>query len=517
MANSPTNENGITFTESDSRIGELLGLMREIADLGALGSLAGWDQNTALPDGAGEIRGQQLATLQGVMHDRMTNPRIGALVAELEEPVSKAPFTDADRGLLRETKRSFEHATKLPRGLVEEMARVEAGAFEAWRRAREQSDFAAFAPWLSRTVALQREVADRYGFAETRYDALLDVYEPDLRASQVDALFGPVRDTSIALLKRIQASGQTVDNSFMRAEYPIDKQVALAEKVLRGMGYDFARGGIAQSPHPFTTSFGSPFDVRVTIHPDEHYMPAAVMAAIHEGGHALYEQGSAPTLARTPVAGGASLGAHESQSRLWENAIGRSPAFWQGQFSLVREVFPEQFAKVDARTFARALNRVQPSLIRIEADEVTYNLHIIIRFELEKALVNGDVAIESLPGMWNAKYNEYLSVTPERDAEGVLQDIHWTSGFGYFPTYTLGNLYAAQIYAALRGAFPDFDARLATGDTSFILRWLQERMYVVGAIYTPPQLIERVTGEPPNPAYFGEYLNGKFAEVYGLK
>ncbi|MGH2487778.1 MAG: carboxypeptidase M32, partial [Ktedonobacterales bacterium] len=268
MANSPTDDHGIAFTESDPRIGELLGLMREIADLGALGSLAGWDQNTALPDGAGEIRGQQLATLQGVMHDHMTNPRIGALTTELEEEFAKTPFTDADRGLLRETKRSFEHATKLPRGLVEEMARVEAGAFEAWRRAREQSDFAAFAPWLSRTVALQREVADRYGFAETRYDALLDVYEPDLRASQVDALFGPVRDTSIALLKRIQASGHTIDNSFMRAEYPIDKQVTLAEKVLRGMGYDFSRGGVAQSPHPFTTSFGSPYDVRVTIHPD---------------------------------------------------------------------------------------------------------------------------------------------------------------------------------------------------------------------------------------------------------
>jgi carboxypeptidase Taq len=359
-------------------------------------------------------------------------------------------------------------------------------------------------------------VADRYGFEETRYDALLDLYEPDLRASQVDALFGPVRETSVALLKRIQGSGNAVDNSFMEADYPVDKQIALAEQVLRAIGYDFNRGGVAQSPHPFTMSFGSPFDVRVTIHPDPHYLPAAVMAAIHEGGHALYEQGSAPTLVRTPLAGGASLGAHESQSRLWENAIGRSPAFWQGQIPLVQEAFPEQLRQVDAQTFARALNKVQPSLIRIEADEVTYNLHIIIRFELEKALVNGDVAIESLPGMWNAKYRDYLGVEPQRDAEGVLQDIHWTSGFGYFPTYTLGNLYAAQIYAALRRAFPDFDTRLAGGDTSFILRWLQERMYAVGAVYTPPRLIERVTGELPNPAYFARYLDGKFSDIYRL-
>ena len=516
MAATPAAEQTIAFTTSDQRISELLELMRAIGDLSALGALAGWDQNTALPDGAGEVRGMQLATLQGVLHDHMTNPHIGTLLAELEGPVAKAPFTDADRGLVREAKRSYDHATKLPRGLVEEMARVEASAFEAWRRAREQSDFASFAPWLSRTVALQREVADRYGYTESRYDALLDLYEPDLRASQVDALFGPVRDTSIALLKRIQGSGHIVDNSFMEADYPTDKQVTLAEKVLRAIGYDFNRGGVAQSPHPFTTSFGSPFDVRVTIHPDPRYMPAAVMAAIHEGGHALYEQGSASTLARTPLAGGASLGAHESQSRLWENAIGRSPEFWQGQFALVKEIFPEQFARVDAQTFARALNKVQPSLIRIEADEVTYNLHIIIRFELEKALVNGDVAIESLPQMWNAKYRDYLGVEPQRDAEGVLQDIHWTSGFGYFPTYTLGNLYAAQIYSALRRAFPDFDTRLAGGDTSFILRWLQERMYVVGAIYTPPQLIERVTGEPPNPTYFARYLDTKFADIYGL-
>ena len=516
MAATPAEEQTPTFTTSDSRINELLELTRAISDLGALGALAGWDQNTALPDGAGEVRGMQLATLQGVLHDHMTNPRLGTLLAELEEPVTSAPFTDADRGLVREAKRSYDHATKLPRGLVEEMARVEASSFEAWRRAREHSDFASFAPWLSRTVALQREVADRFGYKETRYDALLDLYEPDLRASQVDALFGPVRDTSISLLKRIQGSGNTIDNSFMEADYPIDKQVTLSEKVLRAIGYDFTRGGVAQSPHPFTTSFGAPFDVRVTIHPDPRYMPAAVMAAIHEGGHALYEQGSAPALARTPLAGGASLGAHESQSRLWENAIGRSPAFWQGQFALVKDVFPEQFAHVDAQTFARALNKAQPSLIRIEADEVTYNLHIIIRFELEKALVNGDVAIESLPGMWNAKYRDYLGVEPQRDAEGVLQDIHWTSGFGYFPTYTLGNLYAAQIYAALRHAFPDFDARLSSGDTSFILRWLQERMYVVGAIYTPPQLIERVTGEPPNPAYFARYLDSKFSEIYGL-
>jgi carboxypeptidase Taq len=506
----------IAFTSGDERISELVALVHEIADLGALSALSTWDQNTALPDGAGEVRGQQAATLQGVMHERLTNPRLGHLLAELAEPVQQAPFTDADRGLVREATRAYDHATKLPRGLVEEMARVEAASFESWRRAREHSDFASFAPWLSRTISLQREVADRFGYKETRYDALLDQYEPELTAAQVDQLFGPVRENSLGLLKRIQASGTTVDASVLEGDFPSAAQLALADKILRAMGYDFARGGIAVSPHPFTTSFGSPFDVRLTVHPDPRFLQASVMAAIHEGGHALYEQGSAPAIARTLIAGGASMGAHESQSRLWENAIGRSQPFWQGQFFLVRDAFPDRFASVDAAAFTRALNHVEPSLIRIEADEVTYNLHIIIRFELEKQLVNGNLAVESLPSLWNAKYQDFLGITPKNDAEGVLQDVHWTSGFGYFPTYTLGNLYAAQIYAALRRAFPDFDRRLAAGDTGFILRWLQERMYAVGGIYTPASLIERVTGEPPNPTYFADYLNTKFATIYGL-
>jgi carboxypeptidase Taq len=491
--------------------------MHELADLGALGALAAWDQNTALPDGAGEVRGQQLATLQGVLHDRATDPRLGALLDGLAEPVASATFSDADRGLVREAKRTYDHATKLPRELVEEMARVEAGAFEAWRRAKEQNDFASFAPWLTKVVALQREVADRYGYKELRYDALLDLYEPGMTASRLDTLFAGVRDVSVALLRRIQSEGASVDDTCLKGEFPRDKQVALSDTVLRAMGYDFNRGGIAISPHPFTTSFGSPFDVRVTVRPDEHFVQAALMAAIHEGGHAVYEQGSAPALARTLLAGGASLGAHESQSRLWENAIGRSQAFWQAHYGLVQQAFPEQMGSVDVTTFWRALNKVQPSLIRVEADEVTYNLHIIIRFELEKGLVDGSISVEELPRLWNAKYREYLGIEPATDAEGVMQDIHWTSGFGYFPTYTLGNLYGAQIYTTLRRDFPDFDARLASGDTAFVLNWLRERMYASGATYQANELMTRVTGEAPDPKYFGAYLNAKFAEVYGLK
>ena len=444
------------FTNRDTDITELLEYMHEIEDLKALGSLAEWDQNTEMPEGAGEVRGYQSATLQGVLHDRWTNQRLGTLLDKLNAVISRSGYTDADRGLVREAKRNYDRSTKLPRKLVEEMARVQASSFEAWRRAREHNDFASFAPWLSRTVVLQREVADHLGYAETRYDALLDLFEPGMTASTLDKLFAPVREVSTTLLKRIEASGTIVDDSCLQGDFSEEQQMALSEVLLRGMGYDFTYGGIAVSPHPFTTSFGSPFDVRLTVHPDRHFIQSSVMAAIHEGGHAVYEQGSAPTLVRTPIAGGASMGAHESQSRLWENAIGRSEAYWQGQFAAVQQAFPEHFATVDAATFARALNKVKPSLIRIEADEVTYNLHIIVRYELEKAMINADIAIESLPGLWNAKYREYLGVEPTSDSVGVLQDIHWSSGFGYFPSYTLGNLYSAQIYSALRKHYLQF-------------------------------------------------------------
>ncbi len=504
------------FTRRDAHISELLDRMHEIADLSALGALAEWDQNTEMPEGAGEIRGDQMATLQGVLHERWTAERLGQLLDELEAPGSQANLTDADRGLIRKTRRDYDQATKLPRSLVEELARVQAGSFEAWRRARANNDFASFAPWLARIIGLQREIADRFGFSETRYDALLDQYEPGMTSSKLDKLFAPVREVSASLLKRIQASGHTVDDSCLQGDFAEEKQMELSKAVLRGMGYEFTHGVLARSPHPFTTSFGSPFDVRLTINPDRHFIQASIMAAIHEGGHAVYEQGSAPTIAHTPMAGGASMGAHESQSRLWENNIGRSLPFWRGQYQVVREAFPEHFANVDVETFTRALNKVQPSLVRIEADEVTYNLHIIIRYELERAMVNGEVAVESLPGMWNARYREYLGVEPENDSKGILQDVHWSSGFGYFPTYTLGNLYGAQIFHKLRDVFADFDGRLANGETAFVLRWLEEHMYAYGAMYLPEDLIKRVTDEAPNPEHFVRYLTGKFEEIYSI-
>ena len=513
---SVTPKNTINFTHNNDHIEDLLHLLQEITDLEALQALADWDQQTAMPEAANEVRSHQAATLQGLIHERWTSPRLGTLLNRLEEVVQQASFTDADRGLVRQARRIHNRSTKLPRKLVEEMERARVMSHDAWVHARANNDFASYAPCLEQTVRFQREVADLYGYQENRYDALLDIYEPQLTTSMVEQFFAPIRDVSVSLLQRIQASGKKIDTSFLQGNFSETQQQLLAEKLLTCIGYDFSRGKIALSAHPFTTSIGAPQDVRLTVRYGE-FLPMSMMAALHEGGHALYEQGSARMLLRTPIAGGASMGMHESQSRLWENAIGRSEAFWRGQYGLVQEIFPQPFQQVSVTDFARALNHVEASLIRVEADEVTYNLHIIIRFELEKALVNGEIAVKSLPRLWNEKYHAYLGIEPDSDANGVLQDVHWTFGFGYFASYTLGNLYGAQIYRSLRQSIADFDQQLAAGETASILAWLSERIYTFGAIYQPDELMQYITGEAANPQYLVQYLTQKFSQLYELQ
>jgi len=502
------------FTLSDTRISEALKLIQEVGDLEAIRAMMDWDQQTGMPHGAGAVRGDQVATLQGLIHERWTDSRLGQLLQELAPIVQQPEYSDADRGLVRTSLRAYEQATKLPRAFVEELERGRVLAHEAWVKARRDNDFAGYAPVLERMIGYYREMADYYGYKDNRYDALLDIYEPGLTVQQVDELFEPVKEVSTSLLKRIQQSGKTVDTSFLTGEYGKDQQRDLCAVLLNNIGYDFERGWLAISAHPFTLSVGAPFDVRLTTRYDR-YMPTSIMAALHEGGHGLYEQGTSPAFVRTPLANGASLGVHESQSRLWENAIGRSAAFWQAQYHHVQEAFPA-FRDIDVKTFVRALNNVESSLIRVEADEVTYNLHIVIRYELEKALINGELSVNELPQAWNDKYRSYLGIVPDSDANGVLQDVHWTFGMGYFPTYTLGNVYGAQIYATLRREFPDFDARVAGGDTSFVLNWLRDHLYVHGVTYLPRDLIERVTGEAPNTEYFKKYITEKVNKVYGF-
>ncbi len=505
------------FTRTDPELKELLERVQEFSDLQNTLALLAWDQQVKMPHEANQVRGPQLATLQAIAHERLIVPRIGELLQTLEARVKGSSYTDTDRGLVRQTRRLYDQATKLPTAFVKELTEVTAETWGAWEKSKPANDFASFAPYLQKLVALKRQEAEYYGYQGSPYNALLDQFEPGMTLETLTPILNRVREATIDLLRRIQASGSAIDTSVLHGAFDADKQMRLCDALLKQMGYRFEAGRMDVSSHPFTTSFGSPYDVRLTTRVDPEYFPMALMAAIHEGGHAVYEQGSDPALARTVLAGGASMGMHESESRLWENYIGRSVPFWQHHFGLLREHFPEAFANRTVEELARALSAVKPSLIRVEADEVTYNLHIIIRFELEQALFNGEIEVTDLPRLWNQKYQEYLGITPPTDTLGVLQDIHWSSGsFGYFPTYTLGNLYGAQIYYTLRREFPDYDTRLASEGTGFILNWLREHMYAYGQVYTPAELARKVTGEELNPEYFVKYANEKYGALYGL-
>src|SRR5579883_472418 len=507
----------LTFTRTDPELNELFERTQEISDLDNLLSLLGWDQQVNMPPQANQIRGPQLATLQALAHERRTAPRIGELLDIVGPRVQGEGYTDADRGLVREARRAYDQNTKIPAALVREVAETTSAAWGAWEQAKPANDFALFAPHLRKVVTLMRQVAEHLGYQGSPYNALLDLYEPGMTLDTLNPIFARVREATVDLLRRIQASGRAIDTSCIHGTFDTAKQLDLCTEMLKRMGYRFEAGRMDQSSHPFTGGGGSPFDVRLTTRVDPTYLPMALMAAIHEGGHALYEQGSDPALARTILAGGASMGLHESESRLWENYIGRSLPFWKRHVDLLRTTFPETFGRREVEEFVSAINEVKPSFIRTEADEVTYNLHIIIRFELEQGLITGEIDVDDLPHLWNQKYHDYLGIVPPTDTLGVLQDIHWSGGsFGYFPTYTLGNLYGAQIYHTLRQVFPDFDERLATEGTAFILNWLREQMYAYGKTYTPDEVIRKMTGEALNPEYFVQYANAKFGSLYGL-
>lgn len=494
---------------------ELTDIVHTLSDIGAASALLSWDQEVTMPPRGGASRAYHMATLAGIYHEKLTAARVGELLAALSD--SAAGLTERDQALVRELKRERDRAVKVPGALVKELAQAQAQGVETWRKARQADDFAAFAPALDHLVALNRRVAEHVGYAASPYDALLDTYEPGMTARAVADLFVPLRDVSLDVLRQIQASSAQIDMDVMAGEWDEERQWDFGVRVLRDMGYDFDGGRQDRSTHPFTQSLTSPFDVRITTRVERRDFACALFSSIHEGGHALYEMGFDPALARTPLANAPSLGMHESQSRLWENFVGRGLPFWRYYLPILADAFPERRDLRQAEDFYRAVNRVQPSLIRIDADEVTYNLHIILRFELERALIEGDLAVADLPAAWNEKMQRYLGITPPSDALGVMQDIHWGSGaIGYFPTYSLGNLIGAQVYDTLRDCYPDFDARVASGDLGFILAWLREHVHQPGSTYPTPALVERATGRPLDVGCFSRYLTEKFGAIYGF-
>jgi len=492
----------------------LLAHCRETFLLGSTSALLSWDQETYMPKGAGDVRSQQLALLAKLAHERATDPRVGEWLATCE--AERGHAADSDHAAnVRGLRRDYERATKLPSKLVTELAETESKAQQHWAEARARSNFRRFQPWLERMVALQQQKADCLKKpGQSRWDALADLYEPGMNAADLRTLFAPLRQRLVGLRQRL-ARGKTPDESFARVEIEEPKQEAFVRAVVTAMGFDFARGRIDRSAHPFCTGTGG--DVRLTTRFHKDNVQDALGSTMHEGGHGLYEQGLEPQHLGTPLGEAVSLGIHESQSRLWENHVGRSAAFWQWCWPIAQQHLGAACTGHTPESVSCASNVVQPSLIRVEADEATYDLHVMIRFEIEQALIDGDLGVGNLPDRWNALYREYLGVAVPDDKHGCLQDVHWSCGlFGYFPTYTLGNLYAAQFAAAADKALGGLGPLLAAGQFATLREWLRRHVHVHGRRYTPAELCQRVTGTPLSSEPFLAYLDQKLSAVYGL-
>ena len=497
-------------------------ILQEIQHISSAVSLLSWDQETYMPPGGARARAEQLAALKGLIHEKQVGPEMSQALSkwvDLETgdlKQAEQEWEDRPRALLREVWRDYHHATALPTDYVQRLGFETALAHSVWTEAREKNDFHQFAPHLKKIVSLKKEEAEYIGYDQSAYDSLLDTYEPGMTVAKIAPLFAALKKELVPLVEKIAQSPVAIQDDFLRASYAPEAQLAFGKKVLEAMGFQFQNGRQDLSAHPFTTSF-HPSDVRITTRVDSHDFLSSLFSSIHEGGHALYDQGLSIEDFGTPLGEPVSLGLHESQSRLWENGVGRSKAFWQHFYPIFQETFPQQLEGIDLEKFYAAINRVRPSLIRVEADEVTYNLHVMLRFEIERALFEEDLAVEQLPHLWNQKMAEYLGVVPKNDAEGVLQDIHWSGGaFGYFPTYTLGNLYAAQFLKQAKKEIPDYENRIEKGELLPLKSWLNEKIHRYGRQFTSDELLERVTGEPPDPRYFVDDLHEKFGALYEL-
>ncbi len=496
----------------EQKFNELKSILNEVADIQHAAALLSWDQQTYMPRAGAEARGYQLATLQRMAHQKFTDPKVGQLLDDLRDAF---PPDSDEHALIRVARRDYEKATRVPPEFVAEQARVTAAAHEAWVEARARSDYAHFEPHLARILDLVHRYIGFFPASDHPYDILLDDYEPGMKTAEVQAIFAELRKRQVRLIQAISEARQ-VDDSFLHLNYPLSRQRAFGQKVLNAIGFDSHRNRQDQSPHPFCTSF-SINDVRITTRYQKNFLNAALFGSMHEMGHALYEMGIHPSFERTPLANGASLAVHESQSRLWENLVGRSLAFWEHFYPLLQKTFPTQLGNVSLRKFYKAINKVQPSLIRVEADEATYNLHIMLRLEIEIAMVEGSVSLRDLPALWNDKMKEYLGVVPPNDAQGVLQDIHWSfGGLGYFSTYALGNLIAAQLWEKIQTEITDLTAQIRRGKFDALRGWLHAHLHVHGRKYEPQELVRRVTGSPIDPNPYLRYLETKYGDIYEL-
>jgi carboxypeptidase Taq len=488
---------------------------RETALLASVDSLLNWDERTYMPDQAGPYRAEQITFLSGLIHQRRTDPRVGQWLGELLASDLAADRHSDSGATIHELKREYDKRTKLPQALVEELARTAVLGQQAWVKARKDNDFPAFAPLLEKMYRLKREEAQALGYTEHPYDALLDDFEPGAKTAQVAQVLAGLRSELVPLVKAIAEAKRRPEASILQRPFPVALQEQFGKQAAEAIGFDFQRGRLDVTHHPFCSGLG-PHDCRITTRYDERYFPGSFFGILHEAGHGMYDQGLRNDWFGLPPGTYVSLGIHESQSRLWENAVGRSRAFWQHFFPRLQQVCPA-FGDVSLEAFHFAINGVQPSLIRVEADEATYNLHIIIRFELEQAILTGDLPIADVPSAWRTKYREYLGIEPPTDADGCLQDIHWSAGLiGYFPTYSLGNLYAAQFFEQADRDLGGLNAMFARGEFQPLLRWLNQNIHAPGQCYTATEFGQRVTGQPLGHAALMRYLRSKLEPLYGL-
>jgi carboxypeptidase Taq len=497
------------------KLEQLKTLLAEVADLNNAQALLGWDQQTYMPQGGAEARGNQLATLGKISHQKFTSDEIGQLLGDLEKKFEGADADSDEVRLLKVTKHEYDRATRVPAEFVAEFAVVTTKAFEAWVEAREKSDFSIFQPHLEKVVELNQRYVSFFPPADHPYDVLLDQYERGMKTADVKEIFDALRPQQVKLLKAIAEKPQ-VDDAFLHVEYDEQKMWDFSEVIATKFGYDWERGRQDKAPHPFTINF-SINDVRITTRFEEENPTVMLFSTMHETGHGLYELGSNQAYERTPLAGGTSLAVHESQSRMWENMVGRSLPFWEHFYPEFQKLFPEQAGNIDLGTFYKGINKVESSLIRVNADEATYNMHIMLRLELEIGMVEGDVKVKDLPELWNTKMEEYLGITPPDDAKGVLQDVHWSYGsMGYFSTYALGNLISAQLWEKIIADIPDLSKKFRKGEFGALLTWLREKIHIHGSKYEPQELVQRVTGSKIDAAAYVRYLKQKYSEIYGI-
>jgi carboxypeptidase Taq len=496
------------------KLEQLKALQAEIFDLNVAQAVLGWDQQTYMPTGGAEARGNALATLGRIAHQKATSDEMGKLLDDLKkETAGLDPDTDEAR-LIKVSWKDFQDATRIPSDFVAEFALASTRGHEAWVEAKGKSDFSIFRPHLEKLLELGKRLVTYFPPADHPYDVLLDRFEPGMKTADVKAIFEALRPQQVELIRAIAARPQ-VDDSFFYLPFDEQKQWDFGVEVITRFGYDWNRGRQDKAAHPFSTSFGID-DVRITTRFEELAV-AAFFSTAHEAGHALYEMGVNPAYDRSALTGGASMAIHESQSRMWENMIGRSLPFWEHFYPKFQSLFPTQLGNVDLQKFYRAVNKVEPSLIRVNADEATYNLHIMLRLEIEIGLIEGTLLVKDLPEIWNAKFKEYLGIVPPDDAQGVLQDVHWSSGLmGYFPTYALGNLVSAQLWEKINQEIPDLDEQTRAGKFDALLDWLKRNVHTHGRKYETQELVQKVTGSKIDPAPYMRYLRSKFSTVYGL-